>query len=90
MALDDAEGYAADVFEHMREEPEVFLVPEFDDAASAQPVLEVSWPELFARMLEAWSTDEAAWPADRSLQTFMEWFEIQYFPIVSDVDDDGG
>ena len=85
---DDAEGLAELVFENLRNEPHVFLLPEYEDPTAQKEVLEQSWPDLFEAMLEGWVTDEAFWPKDRTLGMFQEWFEIQMCSIVQDLDMD--
>ncbi|MDA2928903.1 hypothetical protein MYX84_02970 [Acidobacteria bacterium AH-259-O06] len=85
---DDVEGLAESVFENLRREPHVYLLPEYEDPASQQEVLEEFWPILFEAMLEGWVRDEAFWPRDRTLGMFQEWFEIQMCSMVQDLDMD--
>lgn len=82
---DDAEGLAESVFENLRREPHLYLVPEYEDPASQQEVLEEFWPILFEAMLGGWVRDEAFWPKDRTLGMFQEWFEIQMCSMVQDL-----
>ena len=64
---DDAEALAESVFENLRREPHVYLLPEYEDPALQQEVLEEIWPILFEAMLEGWVRDEAFWPKDCTL-----------------------
>ena len=82
---DDAEGLAESVFENLRSEPHVYLLPEYEEPTSQQEVLEEFWPALFEVMLEGWVTDEAFWPKNRTLGMFQEWFEIQMSSMVQDL-----
>ncbi len=66
----------------------MYLLPEYEDPASQQEVLEEFWPALFEAMLEGWVRDEAFWPKDRTLGMFQEWFKIQMCSIVQDLDMD--
>ena len=43
---DDAEGLAESVFEPLRKEPRVYLLPEYENLGSQQEVLEEFWPLL--------------------------------------------
>ncbi|MDA2926381.1 hypothetical protein MYX78_03960 [Acidobacteria bacterium AH-259-G07] len=52
---DDAEGLAESVFENLRREPHLYLLPEYEEPASQQEVLEEFWPILFEAMLEGWA-----------------------------------
>ncbi len=83
---DDAEGFAELVFENLRREPHVYLLPEYEDPTSQQEVLEEFWPALFEAMLGGWVTDEAFWPKKRTPRMFQEWFEIQMSSMVQDLD----
>ena len=83
-----AEGLAELVFENLRGEPRVFLLPEYEDPTAQKEGLEQSWPDLFDAMLEGWVTNEAFWPKDRTLGMFREWFEIQMSSVVQDLDRD--
>ena len=85
---DDEEGLAESVFKSLRNEPHVFLIPEYDDSSSRQAVLKRSWPFLFEAMLEGWVTDEEYWPESRTLDMFLEWFEIQMVAAVQDLASD--
>jgi hypothetical protein len=85
---DDVEGLAESVFESLRAEPHIYLLPEYEDPESQHRVLDESWPRLFEAMLEGWVTDEALWPQDRTRAMFDEWFEVQMCSVVQDLDSD--
>ncbi len=85
---DDDEGLAELVFENLRNEPHVFLLPEYEDPTAQKEVLAESWPALFEAMLEGWLTDEAYGPKNRTLGMFREWFEIQMCSMVQNLDSD--
>jgi len=65
--------------------PTLYLVPGYEDPVDAEKVLAKVWREIFSRELEAWFTDEASWPLQRSLEQFNEWFEVEPVEIVEDV-----
>lgn len=79
-SLDDS-GLAPDP----DDEQTVYLVPSFDDGTEAERVLKKVFAEVFERELEAWHTDEDAWPKNRSLVVFKEWFHIEFHSIVEDL-----
>ncbi len=85
---DDAEGLAESVFAILHAEPTVYLLPEYEDPAAQQEVLEEFWPDLFEAMLGGWVTDEAHWPKNRTFEMFGEWFEVQMSSIVQDLEPD--
>ncbi len=76
------------MFESLQNEPHVFLIPGYEDSTSRKAVLKRSWPFLFEAMLEGWVTDEEYWPENRTLDMFLEWFEIQMVAAVQDLASD--
>jgi len=66
-------------------EQTVYLVPFYEDDAQAWVDLEVYYLDVFERELDAWHTDEAAWPADRSFPVFKAWFSIEFHSVVDDL-----
>ena len=85
MRKDDAEGLAESVFESFHEEPSIYLLPEWEDPAKQQVVLEEFWPDLFEAMLAGWVTDEALWPKNRTFEMFREWFDVEMTSVVEDL-----
>lgn len=43
--------------------------------------------EIFESELEAWTTDETMWPADRSVRAFHDWFEVALADQIWDLDE---
>ncbi len=82
---DDTTGVAEALFESLRREPQVYLLPTYDDPTSRNEVLDDFWPAMFEAMLDGWVTDEASWPKDRTFQMFRAWFEIQIGSAVEDL-----
>jgi hypothetical protein len=79
---------AGDVFlslEEHREDATAYLIPEVEDVEQAEEILAACWPLLFENELEAWCTDEEAWPADRTFEMFLEWFDVELHSTVVDV-----
>jgi len=81
--LDDS-----DVVPDPEGEQTVYLIPEFDDDREAAAVLEEVYAEIFERELHGWHTDESAWPQNRTLKMFREWFAIELHSVVEDVVED--
>lgn len=84
--LDDKEGLAESVFNSLRKEPHVYLLPEYVDDTTQREVLEDYWAALFESMLAGWLRDPSGWPKRRTFQMFQEWFEIQMTSMVDDLD----
>lgn len=68
-------------------EQTVYLVPDFDMDDDARAVIEAVFSEVFENELWGWHTDESAWPTNRNLKTFHEWFTIELHSIVEDLCD---
>lgn len=62
----------------------VILLPTFDEEEDAEDYLNDIYDELFTNELSAWNEDESTWPENRSLDTFLEWFEIEFHSVVYD------
>ena len=67
------------------DEKTVYLIPSFEDDAEAEEILKQVYSEIFERELDAWHTDEADWPENRTFAIFKQWFEIELHSMVEDV-----
>lgn len=65
-----------------------FLLPEVDFEEDLQEWVEENYAWLFEFQLSAWTADESAWPANRDLKMFRDWFRIDLHNVVVDVADD--
>ena len=83
--LDDAEGLSEGVFETLREEPTLYLVPDWEEAGEEREILREFWPALFEAMLNGWVTDPELWPSGRTQKMFEHWFEIDTYSMVEDI-----
>ena len=82
---DDETGIADSFFEGMQEEPTVYLLPEWEDDEEQGEVLAQCWPLLFESALSGWLVEPSMWPANRTLEMFREWFDVQVMPVVEDL-----
>ena len=74
--------------EDLRDDNEVFLIPQFNDNSDSEKWVEKRWSFLFEHMLMGWIDDEALWPQDRTLAMFREWFDIEIHTMAWDLSDD--
>lgn len=65
-----------------------YLLPEFDEEADLLEWVEENFDWIFEFQLSSWTEDESAWPADRSLKTFREWFRVEIHSVVVDASDE--
>jgi hypothetical protein len=73
----DAESLADDI--------SVYLVPEDPDKEGETASLEWFYAEVFETELEGWTTDDSAWPKNRTLEMFLLWFDVQGESLVVDI-----
>jgi hypothetical protein len=69
-------------------EQTAYLIPSFEDDDEAEKVLEEIYSIVFDLELDGWHTDESAWPRNRTLAMFKEWFHIELHSVVEDLVDD--
>ena len=74
--------------EDLRDDNEVFLIPQFADNSDSEKWVEKRWSFLFEHMLMGWIDDEAMWPQDRTLDMFREWFDIEIHTMAWDLSDE--
>ena len=73
----------------LRSDCTVLMLPEFDEPEQAIAYIDDISEQLFKVELATWYEDEKLWPADMSLKTFWEWFDVEVHSTVIDtVDDD--
>lgn len=71
----------------LRSNCSVFLVPEFEEPEQAVAYFDERYVEIFEAELSAWDDDRQNWPADRSLQAFWTFFDLEIHDTVVDLDD---
>ena len=71
--------------EDLRDDCNVFLIPQFNDAVDSMKWIDKRWSMLFEHMLLEWVVDETMWPENRTLEMFREWFDIESHTMVWDL-----
>lgn len=64
------------------------LLPEFDLEEDLLEWVEDNYAWLFEFQLAAWTADESAWPKERDVKMFREWFRVEIHDTVVDAGDD--
>lgn len=72
----------------LRNDNEVFLIPQFSDHLSSVRWIETRWSFLFEHMLMGWVSNELIWPQDRTLAMFKAWFDIETHSMAWDLTDE--
>jgi hypothetical protein len=63
------------------------VTPELLRQVDADEWIRQNYAEVFERQLEPWTVEEAQWPSDRSLDTFLAWFDVVFAPTIDDMRD---
>ena len=66
----------------------VILLPEFELEEDILEWVEENASWLFEFQLDAWTDDESAWPQNRDLKMFREWFRVDIHSVVVDAGDE--
>jgi hypothetical protein len=62
----------------------IILLPTFDNEDEAESYLNEVFDDIFMNELSVWNEDESSWPLERSLEVFLEWFDIEFHSMVYD------
>jgi len=69
----------------LRSDCTTFLIPAFDEPEAGVRFIDDCFETLFEMELASWVADQALWPANRSLQLFWEWFDVELHTMVIDL-----
>lgn len=69
----------------MNEDPTVYLLPEFDVQSERDEILEEFFGHIFECELHAWWQDQMAWPVNRTISLFHEWFDAHWHTVIEDL-----
>lgn len=76
-------------------EQTIYLIPEYGDDKESSKILELVYDLIFEQELHGWHRREDAWPKNRSLSLFLDWFDVEFHSVIEDLydfpllDDDG-
>ena len=74
--------------ESISKDSTAYLIPEIWHDQDEQEFLQTCYDILFEEQLEEWSMDETAWPQQRDLKMFLEWFAVEFHSLVFDLCDE--
>lgn len=69
----------------LRDQLSVYLVPPDPREEQEAAPMESWFRKVFEIELESWHLDTAAWPQQRDLRSFLEWFEVSVSSVVCDL-----
>ena len=70
-------------------ESNVVLIPEYDSEEHAENILKKLFGDIFEIELSGWIDDKSKWPADRTYEKFLQWFEVEIHSMVFDLSPKG-
>jgi hypothetical protein len=73
------------MMEELLEDCDTILLPDTDSLKDAHELLEPLKPDLFVMQLDSWLRDPSAWPQDRSVAVFDQWFALEVHSMVLDL-----
>jgi hypothetical protein len=65
-------------------EPNVYLITE--EFFEIEPLIEQNFKKIFKNELSMITEDEEDWPTDRTMDTFLNWFDIEIGSTVFDLE----
>ena len=71
--------------DEIRDDTSAYLIPEFECPDDEMKILAWCLDFVFEEELNAWCIDETTWPRQRDMDTFLEWFEVEFHSIVFDL-----
>lgn len=78
------EGEKRYTLQQVRDDPTVYLVPDYDFISDIERWVFEEFDTFFKDQLVGWWTKESDWPQMRTLAMFKDWFDME---ILSGVDD---
>ncbi|MBZ5558166.1 MAG: hypothetical protein LAO77_12905 [Acidobacteriia bacterium] len=63
----------------------IYLVPESDDEPDREKIVDEFWPHIFEEELSGWMLKEEDWPASRTREMFLAWFDVEIADSVFDL-----
>jgi hypothetical protein len=65
-----------------------YLLPAYEDDDDRKRLLRRYFDLIFEEQLVSWWRDETAWPAQRDMMTFTQWFDVEFHSVVLDLVDE--
>ena len=69
----------------LRDDSSAYLLPEYEMRDEEKELLTEFWAEIFETELNNWYTDEAVWPKRRTLEIFLQWFDLEFHTSAVDL-----
>ena len=76
-----------DDFSDLRDETDVYLIPDFDSVDQAENWLKKNFDLIFCDQMNHWYTDEDIWTPNRTIKKFRDWFDYSLHTMIWDTID---
>ncbi len=83
-SLPDPAGVSA---EEVNRDNTCYLLPEYSYDTEEEDLLADFYDLIFEEQLNGWWTEKSAWPENRDLTLFKEWFDVEFHSAVLDLVD---
>ncbi|MDY6912598.1 MAG: hypothetical protein SVM79_09595 [Chloroflexota bacterium] len=70
--------------EDFRDDCMAVLISPYFSVEEARSELEEMFEDIFVAQLYDWDNQEASWPQKRDLETFWQWFDVEFHSTVAD------
>lgn len=69
------------------DENNIYLIREMDNIEAVLKWIKRNFNKIFINELNDWHTDEEKWPKKRTYKMFTDWFEVEIFSMVLDLEE---
>jgi len=74
--------------DEINRDPKAYLLPFIDELSGQPALLEEFYEQIFEEQLAGWWTVEKDWPENRTIDLFLNWFDVLFCSWVQDLVDD--
>ena len=83
-SLPDPADVSRDIINH---DNTAYLLPDLSSGFEEAELLEQFYGLIFEEQLDGWRVEKNDWPEKRDLQTFNNWFDVEFHSVVLDLVD---
>lgn len=73
--------------EVLNQDPSCYLLPQYEDDSEREHLMGQIFDYIFEEQLYSYWTQESDWPSIRDLETFKQWFSLEFSSLVEDLVD---
>lgn len=73
------------VLRNLQKDCTALLIPAFDGPKQARAYIEQIYQSIFEAELTSWGIPKSQWPAERSLELFDRFYDVEFHSMVYDI-----